>query len=73
MKITKNMIIGWVIWSIGLLIPMHAGLLDTENVLTEEGHIDNVTGLLSFVAFVACMFIGYMFYDSGSSRAQEQH
>lgn len=62
----KKKLLGWGFWLLGVLVPMHAGLMHTEVV-------DNTTGLLSFIAFVACMFIGYMFYDSGSSHTQEEH
>ena len=61
----KKKLLGWGFWLLGVLVPMHAGLMDTEQV-------DNTTGLLSFIAFVACLFIGYIFYDSGSSKLTEE-
>ncbi|MEO8067117.1 MAG: hypothetical protein ABI599_05445 [Flavobacteriales bacterium] len=62
----KKKLLGWGFWLLGVLLPMHAGLMETENA-------DNVTGLLSFIGFVACMFTGYLLYDSGSSHTQEGH
>ena len=63
-EMNKKKLLGWGFWLLGVLVPMHAGLMHTEGV-------DNVTFLLSFIGFVVCMFTGYLFYDSGSSKLTE--
>lgn len=63
----KNKIIGWVLWGIGLAWPIHSGLLDTENVIYEDGSPNNIKGLTMFILTVVFLFAGYFFYDKGSS------
>jgi hypothetical protein len=59
-------IIGLALWLVALLIPFQYSFLET----TETG---NVTGLTSFVAVLALLFVGYALVDSASAKAEGQH
>ena len=59
-------IIGIALWLIAFLIPFQYALLDTEDV-------GNITGLISFVAMLALIFIGYALVDSASAQASGDH
>ncbi len=49
-------IIGYVCWLAAFAIPFQSALLSTEQV-------SNVKGLISFVALVILVFIGYILVD----------
>lgn len=59
-------IIGIALWLIAFLIPFQYALLETEDV-------GNITGLISFVAMLALIFIGYVLVDSASAQASGDH
>ncbi|MCB0772962.1 MAG: hypothetical protein KJZ58_12525 [Flavobacteriales bacterium] len=58
-------LIGFACWLLALLIPFQHALLSTEDV-------SNSVGLISFVALVALVFLGYFLVD-GASTAEEGH
>lgn len=59
-------IIGLVLWLLAFLIPFRYSILDTDEVVAESGRADNTTGLISFVAMIALLFIGYWLVDSSA-------
>ncbi|HEY0976319.1 MAG TPA: hypothetical protein VGE21_02520 [Flavobacteriales bacterium] len=61
-------IIGFLCWALSL-IPFQYALLNTDTVVHADGSADNVKGLISFVAFLLLIFMGYLFVDSASSKA----
>ncbi len=61
-------LIGLALWLLAFLIPFKYSILDTDEVVLENGRADNITGLLCFVATIALLFIGYMLVDSGGSK-----
>ncbi|MEO8591109.1 MAG: hypothetical protein ABI432_17145 [Flavobacteriales bacterium] len=68
----KKKLIGLALWLIALLIPFKYAILDTDEVVLENGRADNITGLLAFVATVVLLFVGYFIFDSaGSKPAQD--
>lgn len=59
-------IIGLVLWLLALLIPFRFAILDTDEMILENGRSNNTVGLISFVAMLALFFIGYALVDSAS-------
>ena len=63
-------IIGYVIWFLAFLIPFQASILSTEEV-------GNVKGLISFVALVVMVFVGYILVDGAGAaekaKAGQEH
>lgn len=55
-------IIGLVLWLIAFAIPFQPALLNTQDV-------SNTLGLISFVAMLALVFIGYALVDSAGVKA----
>lgn len=56
-------IIGYVLWLLAFLIPFQPAILSTEEV-------GNVKGLISFVALVILIFVGYILVD-GANAAEK--
>ena len=54
--------IGLALWLLAFLIPFGPALLSTEGV-------GNITGLISFLAMLALLFIGYALVDSAGKQA----
>lgn len=61
-------IIGLALWLLAFLIPFRFAILDTDEVVQESGRADNTMGLISFVAMLALLFIGYALVDSASKQ-----
>jgi len=61
-------IIGIALWLLAFLIPFKYAILDTEDLLQPDGSVDNIKGLLSFVALLGMLFIGYVLVDSSSAK-----
>lgn len=59
----KNRILGYICWLVAFLIPFQASLLSTEEV-------SNVKGLISFVALLILVFLGYILVD-GANAAEK--
>ncbi|MBK9177154.1 MAG: hypothetical protein IPM46_12640 [Flavobacteriales bacterium] len=59
-------IIGLVLWLLAFLIPFRFAILDTDEVVVESGRADNTIGLISFVAMITLLFIGYWLVDSSA-------
>lgn len=59
-------LIGIVIWIFAFAVPAHYALLNSEEVT-------NTTGLISFVAFVTLLFIGYWLVDSSDAGKAGSH
>ena len=53
-------IIGFLCWLAAFLIPFQSALLSTEQV-------SNVKGLVSFVALVGLVFLGYILVDGANA------
>jgi hypothetical protein len=66
-------IIGLVLWLVAFLLPFRYAILDTQDLVREDGTIDNMTGLFSFLAMLALFFIGYALVDGGQKQGQEAH
>ena len=56
-------IIGFALWLLAFLIPFQSAILSTEE-------IGNVKGLVSFVALVILVFVGYILVD-GANAAEK--
>jgi hypothetical protein len=66
--------IGFALWLAALLIPFRSAILDTQEVVFEDGRANNTVGLISFVAMLILFFIGYALVDSAGNKATEgQH
>ena len=61
-------IIGLVLWLAAFALPFRHAILDTKEVVGENGRADNITGLISFVAMLALFFIGYALVDSSGAK-----
>ncbi|HOP43630.1 MAG: hypothetical protein R2810_10045 [Flavobacteriales bacterium] len=66
-------IAGLVAWLIAFALPFQYALLNTEEVVKEDGSANNTLGLISFVAMLALVFIGYALVDSSSGKGSEAH
>ncbi len=67
-------ILGLVLWLLAFLIPFRYSILDTDEVVLESGRANNTLGLISFVAMLALLFIGYALVDSSSkAHSSEGH
>lgn len=60
--------IGLGLWLLAFALPFRFAILDTEDLQNADGTTDNVTGMLSFVAMLALLFIGYALVDSAGSK-----
>lgn len=68
---TKKLI-GLLCWLAAFAIPFHSALLSTEELGKQDG--GQVKGLVAFVAFVALIFMGYIFVDgSATKKAPHSH
>jgi hypothetical protein len=61
-------IIGLALWLLAFSLPFWWSLLNTDQVVYEDGSANNIKGLLSFVALLALLFIGYALVDSAGSK-----
>ncbi len=61
-------LIGLALWLLAFLIPFRFAILDTDDLLQPDGSIDNIKGLISFVAMIALLFTGYALVDSASPK-----
>lgn len=66
-------IIGLVLWLSAFALPFRHAILDTKEVVGEDGRADNITGLISFVGMIALFFIGYVLVDSAGAKKVEAH
>ncbi|MFN3875591.1 MAG: hypothetical protein ACK4L7_06735 [Flavobacteriales bacterium] len=66
-------IIGLALWLLALLIPFRYAILETDDVVLSDGSANNTLGLISFIAMLALLFIGYALVDSsGSAKASSE-
>jgi uncharacterized PurR-regulated membrane protein YhhQ (DUF165 family) len=65
-------IIGLVLWLIAFILPFRYALLDTEELQGPDG-ANNIVGLVSFVAMLALIFIGYALVDGSKETASHGH
>lgn len=65
-------IIGLVLWLAAFTLPFRYALLDTEELQGPEG-ANNIVGLISFVAMLALIFIGYVLVDGSKKAASHGH
>jgi hypothetical protein len=61
-------LIGLALWLVAFLIPFRHAILDTDDMVLENGRANNTVGLISFVAMLALIFIGYWLVDSGGKK-----
>ncbi len=61
-------LIGLALWLLAFALPFRFAILDTEDLLQADGSINNVKGLISFVAMLALLFTGYALIDSASPK-----
>lgn len=61
-------IIGLVLWLAAFALPFRHAILDTKEVVGDDGRADNITGLISFVGTIALFFIGYILVDSEGAK-----
>ncbi len=68
-------LIGLALWLLAFLIPFRYAILETGDLVQEDGNTDNITGLVNFVAMLALLFIGYFLVDSASAKpgTQDSH
>ncbi|MBL7938733.1 MAG: hypothetical protein JNL43_05175 [Flavobacteriales bacterium] len=68
-------LIGLALWLLAFLIPFRYAILDTGDLLQEDGSIDNIKGLLSFVVMLGLLFAGYALVDSSGPKpgSEEAH
>ncbi|MBV6403787.1 MAG: hypothetical protein IT228_09630 [Flavobacteriales bacterium] len=62
---TKKLL-GILCWLLAFAIPFRPSILDTEGV-------GNTLGLLSFLAMLVLVFLGYWLVDSSGPKASEGH
>ncbi len=60
--------IGLAMWLVAFLLPFRFAILDTDDLVQPDGTINNIKGLLSFVAMVALLFAGYAMVDSSKKQ-----
>lgn len=65
--------IGLALWIAALLIPFRFAILDTDQVVLENGQANNVVGLISFLAFLTLLFLGYALVDSAKKTPEGHH
>lgn len=61
-------IIGLVMWLAAFALPFRHAILNTKEVVVDDGRADNITGLISFVGMIALFFIGYALVDSSGTK-----
>ncbi len=61
-------LIGLALWLLAFAIPFRYAILDTEDLLQPDGSINNIKGLISFLAMLALLFVGYALIDSASPK-----
>ncbi|HRH38724.1 MAG TPA: hypothetical protein PK760_10285 [Flavobacteriales bacterium] len=67
-------LIGLALWLLAFAIPFKYAILDTDEVVLDNGRADNITGLISFVAMIVLFFSGYMLIDgAGKKPSGEAH
>jgi hypothetical protein len=68
-------LIGLGLWLLAFLIPFRYAILDSTDLVQADGTTDNIKGLLSFVAMLALLFVGYFLVDSASHQpgAEDTH
>lgn len=68
---TMKKTIGLALWLLAFLIPFRYAILDTGDLVQEDGTTDNVKGLISFLAMLIMLFVGYALVDSAGPKAGE--
>lgn len=66
-------LIGIALWLLAFLIPFKYAILNTKEVVHEDGTANNIVGLMSFVAMIALLFIGYALVDSSAPKPGSGH
>lgn len=61
----KRKILGYIVWLIAFLIPLQPSILSADEV-------SNTVGLVSFVALVVLVFVGYLLWESGKAEESAQ-
>jgi hypothetical protein len=64
-------LIGLALWLVAFTIPFWWSLLNTDQVVYEDGRADNIRGLLSFVAMLGLLFAGYALVDSAKTNTAD--
>ncbi len=61
--------IGLALWLVALLVPFRYAILDSTDLVQPDGTVENMKGLLSFVAVIVLFFVGYALVDSSKKKA----
>ncbi len=64
-------LIGLALWLAALTLPFWWAMLNTDQVVYEDGRANNTKGLISFVVFMALLFTGYALVDSAKQNASD--
>ncbi len=64
-------IIGLVMWLAAFALPFRHAILNTKEVVVDDGRADNITGLISFVIMITLFFAGYALVDSAGTKKVE--
>ena len=60
--------IGFIAWLLAFSIPFRYSLLNADELVHADGTPNNTIGLISYVAFLALVFIGYWLVDSAQPK-----
>ncbi|MDQ3101324.1 MAG: hypothetical protein M3R08_08050 [Bacteroidota bacterium] len=64
-------LIGLALWLVAFSLPFWWSLLNTDQVVYEDGSANNMKGLISFVMMIGLLFAGYWFIDSAKGNTAE--
>ncbi len=60
-------IIGLALWLVAFSLPFWWSMLNTDQVVYDDGSANNTKGLISFLAMVILVFAGYALVDGSKS------
>lgn len=64
--------IGLALWLLALAIPFRFAILDSTDLVQPDGTVENIKGLMSFVATLVLFFVGYALVDSAKKQGSEE-
>ena len=65
--------IGFALWIAALIIPFRFAILDTHQLVLDDGRANNTVSLLSFLALLILFFVGYALVDSAKKPSEGHH
>ncbi|MCB9169550.1 MAG: hypothetical protein H6594_04265 [Flavobacteriales bacterium] len=66
-------LLGLLCWLLAFTLPFQYAMLSPDEITQPDGTPNNTVGLISFVAMLALVFIGYALVDSSGSKAPQGH